>query len=42
MEVTTTTKKIDKLTFSGCSDSVIYMYRRQRGVIKGKANYGIV
>jgi len=35
-------KKLHKLAFSGCSDSVIYMYRRQSEVIKGKANYGIV
>lgn len=35
-------KKKENLAFSGCSDSVIYMYRRQREVIKGKANYGMV
>lgn len=35
-------KKMYNLTFSGRSDSVIYMCKRQREVIKGKANYGMV
>lgn len=35
-------KKLYNLAFSGHSDSAIYMYRRQREFIKGKANYGMV
>lgn len=35
-------KKKYNLAFSGHSDSVIYMYGKQREVIKGKAHYGMV